>query len=312
MLPTLQCRERPRKHRLERIIVGHDLSSGGATALESALVLARRCDATIRVIHVIEAHHHALHVSQPKSRQSKIEEKVTKSGADLEEIVESRTDCRRRINYEVRVGNPFFEVILAAWAWRADLIVVGAPDWQLFHLLGSTAERLVRKSFVPVLVTRKPLNPTAKRFLVPTDFSLGARRAAEVGISLADSFGGRIFFFHAFDPTPWYSYPCDEETLGLMTLPELTVEEVEDDWASFLGSLPTASVSWQARTEEGRPVDMIVKYADEIAADLIIMGCHGRTRLEHMVLGSVAEGVVRRASAPVLTIGPEGLPFSFS
>jgi nucleotide-binding universal stress UspA family protein len=261
---------------------------------------------------VIEAHHHALHVSQPKSRQSKIEEKVTKSGADLEEIVESRTDCRRRINYEVRVGNPFFELILAACAWRADLIVVGAPDRQLFHLLGSTAERLVRKSFVPVLVTRKPLNPTAKRFLVPTDFSLGARRAAEVGINLADSFGGRIFFFHAFDPTPWYSYPCDEETLGLMTLPELTVDEVEDDWASFLGSLPTASVSWQARTEEGRPVDMIVKYADEIAADLIIMGCHGRTRLEHMVLGSVAEGVVRRASAPVLTIGPEGLPFSFS
>src|SRR6266498_1564039 len=147
MLSTLRCRERPRKHRLERIIVGHDLSSGGATALESALVLARRCDATIRLIHVIEGHYHALHVSQPKSRQSKIEEKVTKSGADLEEIVESRTDCRRRINYEVRVGNPFFELILAACAWRADLIVVGAPDRQLFHLLGGTAERLVRKSF---------------------------------------------------------------------------------------------------------------------------------------------------------------------
>ena len=311
MLTSVQCRERPRKHRLERIIVGHDLSSGGATALGSALVLARRSDATIRVIHVIEAHHRPLHVSQPKSRQSKIEEKVTKSGADLEEIVESRTDCRRRINYEVRVGNPFFELIIAACAWHADLIVVGAPDRQLFHLLGGTAERLVRKSFVPVLVTRKPLNPTAKRFLVPTDFSLGARRAAEVGINLADSFGGRIVFFHAFDPTPWYSYPCDEETLGLMTLPELTVDEVEDDWASFLGSLPTASVSWQARTEEGRPVDVIVKYADESAADLIIMGCHGRTGLEHMVLGSVAEGVVRRASPPVLTVGPEGLPFNF-
>ena len=154
---------------------------------------------------------------------------VTKSGADLEEIVESRTDCRRRINYEVRVGNPFFELILAACAWRADLIVVGAPDRQLFHLLGSTAERLVRKSFVPVLVSRKPLNQIAQRFLVPTDFSLGARRAAEVGINLADSFGGRIFFFHAFDPTPWYSYPCDEDTLGLITLPELTVDDVEGD-----------------------------------------------------------------------------------
>ena len=311
MLTSVQCRERPRKHRLERIIVGHDLSSGGATALGSALVLARRSDATIRVIHVIEPHHHALHVSRPESRQSKIEEKVMKSGADLEEIVESRTDCRRRINYEVRVGNPFFELIIAACAWHADLIVVGAPDRQLFHLLGGTAERLVRKSFVPVLVTRKPLNPIAKRFLVPTDFSLGARRAAEVGINLADSFGGKVFFFHAFDPTPWYSYPCDEETLGLMTLPELTVDEVEGDWASLLRSLPMASVPWQVRTDEGRPVDMIVRYADAIVADLIIMGCHGRTALEHMLLSSVAEGVVRQASPPVLTVGPEGLPFNF-
>ncbi|TMA84207.1 MAG: universal stress protein [Deltaproteobacteria bacterium] len=56
---------------------------------------------------------------------------------------------------------------------------------------------------------------------------------------------------------------------------------------------------------------MIVKYADEIAADLIIMGSHGRTGLEHMLLGSVAEGVVRRAFPPVLTIRPEGLQFSF-
>ncbi|HEY3167476.1 MAG TPA: universal stress protein, partial [Candidatus Binatia bacterium] len=142
-------------------------------------------------------------------------------------------------------------------------------------------------------------------------FSLGARRAAEVGITLADSFAGRIFFFHAVDPTPWYRYPCDEETLGLMTLPELTMDDVEGDWASFLGSLPTTSVPWQASSTEGRPVDMIAKYADEIAADLIIMGSHGRTGLEHMLLGSVAEGVVRRAFPPVLTIGPQGLQFSF-
>jgi nucleotide-binding universal stress UspA family protein len=279
--------------------------------LESALVLARRYEASIRLIHVIEPHHLSLHVSQSKNRQSRLEERVTTSGGDLDEIVESRTDRRRRIDYEVRVGNPFSELILAGCAWRADLIVVGGPDREPFHLLGSTAERLVRKSFVPVLVSRKPLNQIAQRFLVPTDFSLGARRAAEVGITLADSFAGRIFFFHAVDPTPWYRYPCDEETLGLMTLPELTMDDVEGDWASFLGSLPTTSVPWQASSTEGRPVDMIAKYADEIAADLIIMGSHGRTGFEHMLLSGVAEGVVRRASPPVLTIGPEGLQFSF-
>jgi universal stress protein E len=311
MHPALQCRERRRVRRLERIIVGHDLRSGGTTALESTLVLARRYEASIRLVHVIELHHHSLHVSQSKSRQSKIEERVTNSGSDLEEIVESRIDCRCRIDYEVRIGNPFFELILAACAWHADLIVVGGPNREPFHLLGSTAERLVRKSFVPVLVTRKPLSQIAKRFLVPTDFSSEARRAAEIGITLADNFDGRIFFFHAFDPTPWYRYPCDEETLGLMTLPELTVDDIKDDWASFLNRLSMASVPWQVHTVAGRPAEMIVEYAEEIAADLIIIGTHGRAGLEYILLGSVAEGVVRGASRAILVIPPEGLQFSF-
>jgi nucleotide-binding universal stress UspA family protein len=55
---------------------------------------------------------------------------------------------------------------------------------------------------------------------------------------------------------------------------------------------------------------VIVKYAEEIGADLIIMGTHGRTGLEYAFLGSVAEGVARRASTPVLTVGREGLQFS--
>ena len=298
--------------RLERVIVGHDLSSGGAAALESALVLASRCGARVRVIHVIEPQHHSRHVSQSKLRPSKIEVRVTRSGTDIEHILESRTDCRRRMDYEVRVGYPVFELILAARAWHADLIVVGGPDRQSFHLLGGTAERLVRKSFAPVLITRKPLSPIAERFLIPTDFSSEARQAAEVGIDLAKSFGGRIFLFHALDPTPWYGTPCNEETLGLMTIPEITTDDVEADWAAFLRRLPTGLVPWQTRTEEGQPVDMIVRYADEIDADLIIMGTHGRTGLDYILLGSVAGGVIRKCSRPVLIIGPEGPQFGFS
>ena len=311
MLSVLQCRESRRIRPLERVIVGHDLNSGGATALESALLLARRCEARLRVVHVIEPRHHSLHIAQSKSRQSKIEERVTRSGADLEHVLESSADCRRRVDYDVRVGDPFFELILAACAWHADLIVVGGPDPQSFHLLGGTAERLVRRSFAPVLITHKPLSRSAERFLVPTDFSLEARQAAEVGINLAKSFGGQVFFFHAFDPTPWYSTPCNEETLGLMTLPEITMDDVAVDWASFLGRLPTGSAPWQTRTEEGRPVDMIVKYAKEIDANLIIMGTHRRTGLDQLLLDSVAEGVVRRASTPLLIVGPEGLQFRF-
>ena len=74
------------------------------------------------------------------------------------------------------MGKPFVEIILAARAWRADLIVVGGPSKQQSHFLGSNAERVIRKAPVPVLVARKPLDAKAKCFLVPTDFSCGAKK----------------------------------------------------------------------------------------------------------------------------------------
>jgi nucleotide-binding universal stress UspA family protein len=308
MRPAFLCPQK-RLHRLERIVVGHDLGSGGAAAFDSALVLARRCDALIRLVHVVEPRHRCER-GAPGNGHDKVENRVQKSGAELEEIVGRKFDCRSRIEYDVRVGQPFDELILAACAWRADLVVVGGPDREAVHLFGSAAERLARKAPTPVLVTHKRLSSVAKRVMVPIDFSSGARRAAEAGFHFARSFGGQVFLFHALNPTPWYSYPCDEQSFGLMTIPEISPDDVERDWATFLRDLTPGAVPWQRRTEEGRPAETIVKYAEEIGADLIAMGTHGRTGLEYMLLGSVAESVVRRASCPVLVVRPEGLRFA--
>jgi nucleotide-binding universal stress UspA family protein len=242
--------------------------------------------------------------------QRTIEEIVTRSGMKLEERVRQH-QFTPRIDYEVRVGKPFVELILASRAWQADLIIIGNTARPPTHLLGATAEQLVRKAFVPVLVTRKRLNGKAERFLLPTDFSEGgARKAAKEGIALAETFGGRIFFFHAFDPTPWYNYPYGDETIDSTMIPELTPEDIESDWESFIGGLSLKSVPSQTSAEHGPAADMIVRYADTIRADIIVMGTHGRTGLEHMLLGSVAEAVVRTAPCPVLTIKPEAFQFT--
>ena len=310
MCPTFLCRQ-TRMRPLQRIIVGHDLDSGGAAALESALVLARPSGALIRLIHVVEPRHRCQR-GGPTEGRDKIEARVTKSGAALDEIVATHSGCRSRIEYDVRVGQPFYELILATCAWHADLIVVGGPDRQSIQWLGSTAERLARKAVTPVLVAHKRLSSMAKRFLVPTDFSSGARRAAEAELNFARSFGGRVYFVYALDPTPWYSYPCDEESFGLTSVPEISPDDVENDWESFLRDLSPDAAPWQRRTEEGRPAETIVKYADEIGADLIVMGTHGPTGLEYLLRGSVAEAVVRKASCPVLVLRAEGLPFYIS
>ena len=228
---------------------------------------------------------------------------------DLEEVIEQRIDFRHRLDYEVRVGKPDRELMLAACGWNADLIVVGAPRQGFFHLRGGTAERLARKAYTPVLVTPRPLATVPRRFLIPTDFSPASRHAAEAGIGLAKNLGAEIFFLHVLDPAPWYGYPSDQDSFGLMMIPGLTDNDIEKDWKCFLKSLPLDSLAWDLRTVEGPPAAMILQHAREIHADLIIMGAHGRTGLEHLFLGSVKEAVIRKSSMAVLTIGHEARPF---
>ena len=90
---------------------------------------------------------------------------------------------------------------------------------------------------------------------------------------------------------------------------KLTPEDFETDWESFLSSLVFEKIVWEKHTEEGRAAKTIVERAEAIHADAIVMGTHGRSGLEHMLLGSVAEAVARGASCPVLTVRPEAFEF---
>ena len=80
-----------------------------------------------------------------------------------------------------------------------------------------------------------------------------------------------------------------------------------------MGSFPLRfaleNVAWEKRTEEGQAARAIVHRAEQLQADMIVIGTHGRSGLPHMLLGSVAEKVVRTASCPVLTIRPEAFQF---
>ncbi len=294
---------------LKRVIVGHDLRAGGETALRSAVVLANRCDAALRLVHVVEPHHGYQTISHPLTSPYTLEEIAQNSGAKLQSLAASPELARLHVEYEVRTGKPFVEIIIARRAWLADLIVVGGASQGEGHLLGSTSERVVRKALVPVMVAKKPLNADAKIFLVPTDFSSCASKAAETALMLAKSFGGRVLFLHVLDMYPFYTYAYGVEAGASLPIPPPTPEEVEEEWQRFLSGLPLEKVECEKRTEEGQADTAIVQRAEESQADLIVMGTHGRGGLAHMLLGSVAEKVARAASCPVLTIIPEAFQF---
>ena len=295
---------------LKRIIVGHDLRAGGDKALRSAAVLARRCGAALRLVHVIEPQHSYQRISHPLTSPYTLEEIAQKTGARLQRLAAGPGLEQLQVEYEVRTGKPFVELIIARRAWQADLMVVGSASQPEVHFLGSTSERVVRKAMVPVMVAKKLLGAEPKILLLPTDFSDCAKKAAKEALMLTESFSGRVVFLHVVDLYPLYGVAYAEEFGVSAPLPPPAPELIESEWQDFLSGLPLETVEWEKYTKEGDAATTILQEAEQKQADLIVMGTHGRTGLEYMLLGSVAEKIVRRADCPVLTIRPDAFQFA--
>jgi universal stress protein E len=296
-------------HHLKRIIVGHDLRTGGETAVKSAALLAKRFSAELRLVHVVEPLPSYQKISHPLTFSRTIEEISQKAGGKLQALVAGSELAGLKVEYEVRRGKPFVELIIARRAWQADLIVVGATSRQEERLLGSTSERVLRKSLVPVLIVKKALRAEPKTLLVPTDFSSCAKKAAEEALTLAKAFSSRILFLHVVDFYPSYAIAYTDDIGVSVPLPPPTPQELEHSWQEFTDGMALEDVDREKLALEGEPAAEILHQAEIHQADLIVMGTHGRTGLEHMLVGSVAEKVVRQSAAPVLTIRPEAFHF---
>jgi universal stress protein A len=142
------------------------------------------------------------------------------------------------------------------------------------------------------------------RILVPTDFSELANLAVDYGAAIAEQFQSELHLLHVVDD---YYVLAPE---GQLMLPD-RVEYLTDLKAvseQELAKLPANSKSnsrISRHTMVGRPFEGIVAYAKDHQIDLIVIGSHGRRGLSHLLLGSVAERVVRIAGCPVLTVRPD-------
>jgi len=139
-----------------------------------------------------------------------------------------------------------------------------------------------------------------KTILVPTDFSECSEAAVKYGFALANAFGATAHLLNVVqDP---YTLPWAADAFAA------PVGDMLTDWEAqakrrLVESVPDASASPTVLTTRvGSPAAEIVRYATQHRIDLIVLGTHGRGPLGHILLGSVAERVVRTAPCPVLTV----------
>jgi nucleotide-binding universal stress UspA family protein len=139
-----------------------------------------------------------------------------------------------------------------------------------------------------------------RKILVPTDFSDCSDAALEYGRHLAQAFGAALHVLHVVqDP---YTQPWAAEAFPA-PLGDLLVQWEEQARKRMLDGLPEGERDRTTiATQIGSPFFEIVRYAQDEQIDMIVLGTHGRGPIGHMLLGSVAEKVVRKAPCPVLTV----------
>ncbi|MFV0445778.1 MAG: universal stress protein [Planctomycetaceae bacterium] len=148
------------------------------------------------------------------------------------------------------------------------------------------------------------------RILVPVDFSEFGKHALRYGCEFARRFGAEVHLLHVVEDV----YPMVPEAGMLLPAQGNYLQELQSAAHKALEQIPneemrTGLSDVVRHTETGTPFLEIIRYARQADIDLIVIGTHGRSGLVHMLMGSVAEKIVRKAPCPVLTVRPEGHDF---
>jgi nucleotide-binding universal stress UspA family protein len=196
------------------------------------------------------------------------------------------------------IGAPHREIVELARNVQADLVIVGAAESS--HMLGSTADRVIRKAPCPVLAVRSEAAFPPVRVEIPVDLSPISANALQQGLDFLAQLG----------------LPATESEVLFVLNPfevggsiNFTPEQVQHFAGEELSRFVTANVSGTARPQStrvrtGYERAEILAALKERRADLAVLGTHGRTGFERFMLGSVAAGVLRDADCNLLIVPP--------
>ncbi len=291
-------------HPKQAILVATDFSKPGKLVAPYAFKLALALNLRLTILHVVKAPPGIEHWS-PGARRS-LQSLKTKALLELGRIVHFANENGLMADHKILVGIPQDTILEVAHSPDVALIAMGnhgKTGWDRLRL-GSVAESTVRQAPCPVLTigasvtSHTSINPrrlNISRLLVATDFSAASKAALRAAVVLAKRLNARVVLVHAAEPS------------GSLQTDPLRVDELSRRrYAGRLQKIISASRADEVITDKivitGNPVEVILDQAKHEKADLIVVGTHGRRGMKRLMLGSVAEAMVRRATCPVFTV----------
>ena len=293
--------------KIETILVPLDFSELSLEALRYATSIGKKFGAAVHLVHVDEADEGS---------------EITGVGHLKRETASSIVSLRDELlghgkqvggfwpeECHVRTGQPYQEICTLAHEIDASLIVLGTRGHTGLKriLLGSTAERVARFAACPVLVVRRLRRNKPKRFvlrkiLAPIDFSPCSTAAAMYAALLAKNFDAKLSLLHVFAGVVPSAGGEERRNKPLQKNDDIDLENARLDMEAFMQLDFLRDLKRKAEICGGGAVDEICRKALESDVDLVVISTHGRTGFNRMMLGSVAEHVLRCAQCPVMVV----------
>ena len=298
---------------IQRILCPTDFSEFSALALRHALALTRKFGARLKVVHVVPqvlpARDSVFLATTwfnmtPEMRRFAEEE----MHRFLAPVREARVDHE----VEVREGESWREIVASADEMSADLVVLGTHGRSgLEHLfLGSVTERLIPRLSCPVLTVGHEEGRTweapglVTRILCATDFSPTSVEALDFSVALAEANGAEVTLLNVIESVPERGEPAYYSVPELAPLRQEHERIARERLQTAVAGASESGPSITTRAVVGRAYKEILRIAAEERADLIVIGAQGHGPFEHLLFGSNALHVIRRATCPVLTYRP--------
>lgn len=291
--------------RLHTILAATDLSAAARLACERAVRLASACDARLELQHVVNTGAldslRLLFASQPDDLQQRLLDEAREELRSL--LAELHDGLGGSANLHLGIGNVVNEITRQADALDADLLVLGAHGSSLVRdlIVGSTTERMLRRTGRPLLVVRRPAPRGYRQVLIPVDFSARSLKAIEVARRLAPK--AALVLLHTFEvPFEGRLRHAGVSEQELAALRASAQREGETRMAELIARAGLPAAALHSLVLYGDPSVQILEHERLQGSELIVIGKRGQNSLEDLLLGSVTKHILSQAQSDVLVI----------
>jgi hypothetical protein len=285
---------------IEKILLSTDGSEHSEGAVREAIKLAKKCGSKLTILSVIDTNPEfdtlAPQIVEKKAKEVRLNLEALQARAKNEGV-----DC----GTAVREGEDSYKYIVdEAVKNKSSMIVMGRRGRTGLKrlMMGSVTARVIGHAPCNVLVVPRAAQLGFTNIVVATDGSKHSVAAASEAIGLAKRNGSALTVLSVvpsdIDTPVDIGFTVNQQEL----IAEKEMQEAEKNARSVKEAAQNEGVAVKAFIMSGKPADAIIEIAKERRADLIVLGSHGRTGLERLLMGSVAERVIVLATCPVLVV----------